>query len=86
MEIDCGTGIKALQLIVNENQKFTDIERAALLYAVVYLLKNDEYSVRQYTLLAFEFLIKDASDSLLNVVEYHIVKRLMPKIKDELTF
>lgn len=60
MEIDCDLALKALQEMNNEEklQSLNDLQIAALLYSLVYLLQNDEYSVREFALLAFNSILK----------------------------
>lgn len=60
MEIDCDLALKALQEMNDEEklQSLNDLQIAALLYSLVYLLQNDEYSVREFALLAFNSILK----------------------------
>jgi len=60
MEIDCDLALKARQEMNNEEklQSLNDLQIAALLYSLVYLLQNDEYSVREFALLAFNSILK----------------------------
>ena len=59
MELDCDTAIQAMKKFMEKHaaKEFALQDMCAVLYQVVYLCQNEEYSVREYANLTLNFML-----------------------------
>lgn len=71
----------------NEDQlkSLNDLQIAALTYSLVYLLQNEEYSVREFALLAFNSILKILKQThVVHLIENQLIKKYLLKVKDDM--
>lgn len=95
MELDSDNVIVSIKTFITDQESsetsFSALDASGISYNILYLIKNEEYSVREYAEFAFAMLMKKIKDlerkeqlKLAQLIENQIVSSFLHTVKDEM--